>query len=655
MASGGAAVRAGELLVNGDFEGAVSACGNNDLCPDGWVLVETRDFENSIAMNVADNGPTFGGITAWEFDRSGGGTTGDVTAIRQVLNYDVLFKTNYTLRIDVLVNAHNLEAGGLVAPAFEWPAYVRIRYTDIFGNPQVWFHGWYVDPPGDGRPIEPGVGLLPIYRDTQIPAGAWASGVLDLKSELPMLRTIHEIEVGGSGWDYASRIDNVSLEEMSLFPRSDCDRVDYEDLPAAGVWMSGNSFSTDGAFVQVGDFHFNPGPCAGPTTSNFARIVSLGMACGSGNELEVNNVTLAFDFGGPIERVVIPYGEYGGTVEFGVNGMCEVVDNFATLHGLVFGGVEISVIDFDTPGNGCGVIVLDGVVTDLLIGGQELFLDNMTYCRPCDPPLASAFEDPPFGASFNVGMTFPDGNANYEVLPFFFGPGCTNPFMNGFAQVVASGLACGSAQELMVNNVNLGIDFGFPMDWVAISYGEYGGNLNLEINGQCVEFSDFANINGSIIGGAVVWNVDLGVSGNSCGKLYAAAAPNVIGTFILGGQELYIDEISGCALTTTSVPDESEIDRAPPQTVLYQNFPNPFNPQTVIQFDLAKPGSVRLAIFTLSGRLVRTLVSEPMAARRHAVTWNGTNEQGRRVASGLYAYRLDTPGTVASRKLVLLK
>jgi hypothetical protein len=88
---------------------------------------------------------------------------------------------------------------------------------------------------------------------------------------------------------------------------------------------------------------------------------------------------------------------------------------------------------------------------------------------------------------------------------------------------------------------------------------------------------------------------------------------------------------------------------------LRQNYPNPFNPGTTIQFTLANPAETALRIFDTSGRLVRTLVDNRLAAGPHSVIWNGDNHRGRAVASGVYFYRLESGGSLATKKMVLLR
>jgi hypothetical protein len=98
----------------------------------------------------------------------------------------------------------------------------------------------------------------------------------------------------------------------------------------------------------------------------------------------------------------------------------------------------------------------------------------------------------------------------------------------------------------------------------------------------------------------------------------------------------------------------------PSRFVLDQNYPNPFNPATTIQFGLPVQSRVTLALFNVIGQRVRTLVSDDMAAGYHTAEWNGTDDNGRHVASGVYFLRLAATGVNGTkfsegRNLLLIK
>jgi hypothetical protein len=89
---------------------------------------------------------------------------------------------------------------------------------------------------------------------------------------------------------------------------------------------------------------------------------------------------------------------------------------------------------------------------------------------------------------------------------------------------------------------------------------------------------------------------------------------------------------------------------------LAQNFPNPFNPNTTIAFSLRDRGYVELTVFDVRGRVVRRLVRGERDAGLHIdVQWDGVNDQGMPVASGLYFYRLTAQGFTETHKMLLLR
>jgi len=90
---------------------------------------------------------------------------------------------------------------------------------------------------------------------------------------------------------------------------------------------------------------------------------------------------------------------------------------------------------------------------------------------------------------------------------------------------------------------------------------------------------------------------------------------------------------------------------------LAQNYPNPFNPTTVINYSIASPGPVTVRVFNVAGQRVRTLVDayQSPQVKPFVVRWDGTNQSGDAVSSGVYYYRLNTPNYTATRKMVLLK
>ncbi|MBT4501081.1 MAG: T9SS type A sorting domain-containing protein [Gemmatimonadetes bacterium] len=99
----------------------------------------------------------------------------------------------------------------------------------------------------------------------------------------------------------------------------------------------------------------------------------------------------------------------------------------------------------------------------------------------------------------------------------------------------------------------------------------------------------------------------------------------------------------------------SAIAGQPLTYVLHANVPNPFNPETSIRFDLAQESVVRLEVFDVVGQQVRTLVTEQRSAGTHRVVWDGRDERGVPVSSGIYVYRLQAGTFEQVRRMLLLK
>ncbi|HEU4928422.1 MAG TPA: T9SS type A sorting domain-containing protein [Candidatus Krumholzibacteria bacterium] len=98
------------------------------------------------------------------------------------------------------------------------------------------------------------------------------------------------------------------------------------------------------------------------------------------------------------------------------------------------------------------------------------------------------------------------------------------------------------------------------------------------------------------------------------------------------------------------------VEGAPtPSAELSQNYPNPFNPSTRIPFSLGQAGPVLLRIFDVRGAHVVTVFDGSLNQGRHSLEWNGRDNHGQPVASGMYLYTLTTAGQTLSRKMVVLK
>lgn len=101
--------------------------------------------------------------------------------------------------------------------------------------------------------------------------------------------------------------------------------------------------------------------------------------------------------------------------------------------------------------------------------------------------------------------------------------------------------------------------------------------------------------------------------------------------------------------------EEEHPEILPTRDIVVKNYPNPFNPDTHITFQLPEDDWVSLSVFDSRGRLVRTLAEEFFTKGRHSILWNGTDERGRIVSSGVYYYRLTHKNGLTTGKMLLLK
>jgi len=114
-----------------------------------------------------------------------------------------------------------------------------------------------------------------------------------------------------------------------------------------------------------------------------------------------------------------------------------------------------------------------------------------------------------------------------------------------------------------------------------------------------------------------------------------------------------IDNIKIITGSATSI--DSGAESIPVATVLYPNYPNPFNPETNIRFALAQSGKVMLDIYNLKGQRVKTLADGVYNAGTHTLKWNGTDDNGIPAASGVYFYKMTAGTTAKTQKMILMK
>jgi len=103
----------------------------------------------------------------------------------------------------------------------------------------------------------------------------------------------------------------------------------------------------------------------------------------------------------------------------------------------------------------------------------------------------------------------------------------------------------------------------------------------------------------------------------------------------------------------TSLDNHKE--NIPNDFIVYNNYPNPFNPTTNINFEIKKPGNIQVNIYNELGQQIRELINQEFSVGFHKVAWDGKNEFGMSVSSGTYYARIINDGIAKSIKMILMK
>ena len=98
-----------------------------------------------------------------------------------------------------------------------------------------------------------------------------------------------------------------------------------------------------------------------------------------------------------------------------------------------------------------------------------------------------------------------------------------------------------------------------------------------------------------------------------------------------------------------------DLPALPTRTALHQNFPNPFNPTTIIRYEIARASNVTLRIYDATGAFVKELTNAHRTPGVYEAGWNGDNTKGQKLASGIYFYKLNVRDFTQTKKMILLK
>ncbi|BFN38301.1 YCF48-related protein [Fidelibacter multiformis] len=137
---------------------------------------------------------------------------------------------------------------------------------------------------------------------------------------------------------------------------------------------------------------------------------------------------------------------------------------------------------------------------------------------------------------------------------------------------------------------------------------------------------------------------------------YEAQSPDTAVGRYPDGTDTWQDMPATPGAANEEFPPVSVVDGLPKTFAVHANYPNPFNPETTIRFDLPERMNVTVHVYNILGELVKTLVNNTqMPAGYHSIRWNGTNQMGMSVASGIYLYHVEAGTHQSTHRMVLLK
>ena len=297
-------------------------------------------------------------------------------------------------------------------------------------------------------------------------------------------------------------------------------------------------------------------------------------------------------------------------------------------------------------------------VVDIYVDG-EIALEDVSYRAstgllelPTSTTVGIAPADGDVIASFPFTL---EENGNYVVVASGIVGDEAHPF-----DLLASGLDTAAANnESFALKVMHGVTDAPAVDIYAdgtllvenLAYGDFAGYLQIPVGDYTLDITAHGASEA-----VASFSAPLANFGGLAGIVYASGflAPSEADsafTLILTTPSGYVIELpaSGTAL---AIEDAITI---PKEFLVNQNYPNPFNPTTMISYSLPTASNVELTISDLSGKKIRTLVNDNRPAGSSNVQWNGTNDAGQLVSTGVYFYTFSTQNLFETKKMLFIK
>ncbi len=380
----------------------------------------------------------------------------------------------------------------------------------------------------------------------------------------------------------------------------------------------------------------------------------------SGHIFQLNNVGAIFDFTGPGDAS-FQYAHFGGKVNLELNsGGVLIANSFAELAGNVAPGLNVSVTAVNIPGGQKGTVTITGNVERLRIGGQEMYIDEVTGGGNlpndlCDYvishevlPLGTLWGDDA-GNSPGDDMFVEDGikvflqTFSYENGDELFGE--CQPVMTPHPSF-------GMQKVMMFNKIsNFYLIDSLEINTATVSFEilSTGGLNNLKVNNGPLIVEEFPNMPAIVASGVSMVVETFPIAG---GFRALVTLTGNVHELTVGGEGFYLDNL---CVTEIGALSGTSSDLTNTGLRVHGNYPNPFNPSTTISFSTRETGTVDLGIFDISGHRVTTLVSGTLDSGIHEIRWNGRSADGRMAPAGVYFARISSENGSVSRKITMVK
>ncbi len=367
---------------------------------------------------------------------------------------------------------------------------------------------------------------------------------------------IHDTSIGtlrvtGNISEFAIGGMELVVDHICHLPCANPGCVDFEIFPLGQTFSEGDVFSEEFTRMTVG----RHGAIGSPVS---VTIGDDNFAGGGGKEAVLEGATIQFDFlcarRVEFSYAIVPGGLPG--VRLGVNGSVVQINNFTSEDGQILGGANIQVIGTAQAGR---VIItreaFSGEITSILVGGNNLAIDNICHVECVGGPVCIGFDSLPLGGVYTWGML-----NSFEIGGVSFMPG---PLHLSDQEIIEDGRILVSEEtkanytgrELHFEDASVSVFAGCMRD-ISFRFGQYGGQVTLLVNGVRTTVDSFADLHGQSLGSPAraISVRTLPAPGGEIGILRIAGT---VSSLEIGGENLYMDQ-----LCYTECPDPMQLGRA---------------------------------------------------------------------------------------------